>query len=886
MKRGKLTIFLGAVAGVGKTSAMLETARERIPEGLDIIVAWINTHGQHDTKALLNGFEVMPPRKLVSQGRIKREMDLDAVLRKQPQLVLVDDLAHINMEGSRHQHRYLDVEELLESGIDVYATLSIQQLESLNGSLARITGFHAVATVPDRIVDNADQIKMIDIPADELIRRFEDGRVFVPELHETGQKNLFQPANINALREYAFRYAARRVGKQMEEERQQGGITETWPVQERVMACISSSPFSVYVLRRARQIANDTNAELLVVHIEPPFTPQSDRDQARLGRNLQLAEDLGAKVVTLTSKDVSSGILNLAQQYNVSQIILGKPLQPTWRSFLRRRSVVDEIISKCAGIGVYVIPGEPSLKDPTIEASENFGQQENWGWSLAASFFLVALVTLFGKAYGAQLGLVNIGMLYLLPVVYASVRLGAAPSIIIALTSAFSFDIFFNPVLLHLSVFNMGYLITVIVFIVVAITTGSMADRLRSRMREAVHRETRTRALYDLARGLSAVADMKVLATEVVHHVSETVDAEVILFLPEDNQLEIAAASKAFSDLMLGPNEWAAARWSFHHAQRSGIGTETLIAARGFYIPVKTDEKTLDVLAVNPIKRLLSPEQINLLEALAGLAALAIGRLSLAAKAQQVKTLEESERLRAALFNSISHDMKTPLASILGGVSSLVDDRDRYDPDQQMSLLKSVQNGALRMNRLVGNLLDMARLESGYMKLNTEWCDIQDIIGVTLRENQDLLTDHQVTVEIPEAIGLVKADYGLMEQVLANLIHNAVKFSPDQSQISIRVTEEPGELMVAVADHGSGIPPADEERIFDKFYRIQSPGNASGTGLGLSICRGIVEAHGGKIWAKNREDGGSILYFTLPIQERAPHTGEPLQQGGLIHNER
>jgi len=500
-------------------------------------------------------------------------------------------------------------------------------------------------------------------------------------------------------------------------------------------------------------------------------------------------------------------------------------------------------------------------------------------WSVVFSLLMVVLITLLGKRYGDYLGLTNMGMLYLLPVVFASARLGVTPSVIIALISVISFDIFFVPPMLKLTVNDIRYLITFVVFMVVAFTTGNIADHLRFRIKESLHRETRTRALYNLARGLSAVTDMDLLARQVVDHVSQTIATEVALYLPEKNgSLKIAAASKAFSDLVLGPNDLAAADWAFKNSQHSGVGTDAFPGAKGFYLPVQTEAKTLGVLGVKPTRQLFSAEQTDLLEALAGLAALAIGRLQLAAEAQAIKAMEESERLRTALFNSISHEMKTPLASILGAVSSLVDDEALYNEEQKSTLLLSIKQGALRMNRVVGNLLDMARLESGYIRLNTDWCDIQDIIGVTLRENRDILHEHQVKINIPENISLIRVDYGLIEQVLNNLLHNAVKYSPSGSEIEVSVREAPGELQVSIADQGPGVAASDEKRIFNKFYRFQSPGHVSGTGLGLSICRGIIEAHRGLIWAKNRPDGGLLVSFTLPV-DNSSQLLEPIPRG-------
>ncbi len=504
---------------------------------------------------------------------------------------------------------------------------------------------------------------------------------------------------------------------------------------------------------------------------------------------------------------------------------------------------------------------------------------EKSGWSLVLALIAVGIITLLGRAYGDYLGLINMGMLYMLPVVLSASRSGVWGALTVALTSVLCLDIFFVPPLLFLTVSDPRYLITFVVFMMVAYTTGSMADMLRQRISQAVQNEQRARVLYDLAQGLSGVNDSEILIRKIAAQVAEILNAETALYLPDhEGQLKVAAASSALGDLVLGPIDLLAAQWAYNHAAPSGKGTDALPGARGYHIPIRTEEKILGVLGIIPSQEILAPEQIDLIEALAGLSALAIVRLELAAEAQEIKILENSERLRAALFNSISHDMKTPLSTILGAVSSLIDEGHLYNYDQKLALLGSIRQGSLRMNRLVNNLLDMARLESGYMKLNADWADIQDIIGVTLRENREILKGYNIKVAVSDKNRVIKIDYALIEQVLTNLLHNAVKHSPVHGEIEISVTEEPQNLLVSVADHGTGIPPGDEEKIFDKFYRLQSPGNVGGTGLGLSICRGIIEAHGGKIWAINRANGGSRFTFTLPL-EVAPQNAKNLEVG-------
>lgn len=865
--RGKLTVFLGAAAGVGKTYAMLETAHERTKEGFDVVIGWVETHGRKETEALVKGLEFVSPKQVEYRDRVFPEMDLDAVLKRRPQIALVDELAHTNIEGSRHAKRYQDVEELLDAGINVYTTFNVQHIESLNDTVAQITGVQVRETLPDRFLETADQIKLVDVPAEELIQRLREGKVYVPHLAAKAINHFFREGNINALRELALRYAAKRVGQKMEEYRFKHGIDSPWPTSERVMACISNSPFAIHVLRRARQMAENLDAEMIAVYVDSPgFSFRSTKAQADLANNIRLAEELGARVITVSSADVASGVLELAGKHNATQIVLGKPLRSRWRE-LFHGSVVDQIIRGSTGISVHVIPGEAVTSQPEVRPKNPLPQAR--GRSIFLSFGLAVLVTLVGLAFGDYLGLVNIAMLFLLPVLFASIRIGLWPSVLTATASVLFFDIFFVPPIMRLSVSDARYIITFAVFMVVAISTGTIAERLRFRIVDAVQRETRTKSLYELARSLSVVTDVQDLARKVVEHVADTFDSEVALYTPDElGQVKVIAANKGSSDLVLGVNELAVAGWAFHHAEISGAGTDILPGAKGFYIPLKNEEKVQGVLGVRPVIHYFSPEQTELLLALSNLSALAIARLNLALEAQEMRAIEQGERLRTALFNSISHDMKTPLSSILGAVTSLLEDEDVYDSVQKRTLLASIKKGALRMNRVVGNLLDMARLESGHMSLQTDWHDIQDIVGVALRENSEILQEHKIRVEIAPETGLVKMDFALMEQVLTNLLHNAAKFTPVGGEILVKANQTDHELIVSVADQGIGISVGDEERIFDKFYRLQSPLNVSGSGLGLSICRGIVEAHGGRIWANNCTGEGCEISFSIPLDDQ------------------
>lgn len=879
--RGQMTIFLGAAAGVGKTYAMLEAAHERLADGVDVVIGWVETHGRPETEALVKGLPIIPPRKLEYRDKIFLEMDLDAILQRRPRLVLVDELAHTNIPGSRHVRRYQDVEELLAAGINVYTTLNIQHLESLNDIVAQITGVRVQETVPDRFLEEASQVQLIDIPPEELIERLREGKVYVPPEAERALENFFRPGNINALRELALRYTAQRVEGQLDRYMRVHGIAGPWPAGERVMACVSSSPFSAQVIRAARRMAASLKAEWLAVHVEPPDgLPGDESQQEQLARNLHLAEKLGAEVITLVGEDPAEELLNLARRKNVTQIVIGRPLHPRWQE-LWQGSLVEKIVSGSQGISVHIIPGKMRPRGRTRAPERRYRRGPSPG-SYAGAAVAVLVVTAFGKVLHPAFDLANIELLYLLPVLISAVRWGRGPSILASLLGVLALDFFFVPPTLRFTIADLRYFLSFAIFLVVAIITGTMATRLKTQAENARRRENRLAALYSLSKKLAANTDAQEILGAVAKAVMEATDGEAVILMPDQGgQLGIRAVAPSLPGKWLDHNEQAVAKWVFDHGQMAGWGTETLAGAEGLYLPMKTQEKILGVLGVrlgHP-KRYLSPERQRLLEAFSSLAAMAILRLQLAAEAEQARCLAASEQLRTALFNSISHDLRTPLASITAAVTGLLEGGEIYQSEAREALLQTIKDGARRMNRLVSNLLDKARLESGMLKLNREWCDIQDIVGVVLDQLQETLEDHPVEVDIPPELPLVKADFSLIEQVLTNLLENASKYSPPGTGIALSVRQVGEELQVSVADRGCGIPDGDQERIFDPFYRLHLPHRVSGTGLGLSICKGIVEAHGGRIWAEPRSGGGAVFTFALPIDQQPKAQLPPLKEG-------
>lgn len=879
--RGRLTVFLGAAAGVGKTYTMLDAAQEALAEGIDVVIGWAETHGRVETEALLEGLPVVPPRSLEYSGKLFSEMDVDAVLQRRPKLVLVDELAHTNIVGSRHKRRYQDVEELLDAGIDVYTTVNIQHLESLNDVVAQITQIPVRETVPDSLLDRA-QIRLVDIPSEELLKRLEEGKVYVPDQAELAVKKFFRPGNINALRELTLRYTASAVDRQLEIYRRAHAIEGAWPARELVMACVSASPFSAQVIRTARRLATSLKADWIVAYVEKPGAANAEGPQAdQLSKNIRLAEELGAQVVGLTGYEVPAELLDLAHRRNVTDIVIGKPLgggaQIQWKG-----SLVDKVIEGSTGMSVHVVPGKPrQLEQAEPPKHRRRLRAVDARPYLAALVGIAALtVACKGLQFGLEpaLDLTNIALLYLVPVLFAALRWGRGPAIFSSMVSVLAFDVLFVPPQLSLTVADLRYLVVFAVFLAVGLVISELGSRLRSQEVTTRRREERTTALYALSRQMAAETDMRQLLDAVVRVVGQTLAADVAVFMPGEHGTLV---SKAKAASLSGERARAVADWVFTHGESAGKGTETLSGADGLFVPLKTQEKTVGVLAVAPQRpdTILMPDQRQLLEAFATMTAVAVIRLELAAEAREATHAAESERLRTALFNSVSHDLRTPLASITGAVTGLQEE-GVYDSAARRELIETVREGAERMDRLVGNLLDSARYESGMLRLNKEWCDVQDILGVALRRTSEVLKERPVQVDVPPGLPLVRADFTLIEQVVINLVYNAVKYSPPKTEVSITVAQTDETIEVSVQDRGPGVPEADRERVFDKFYRLYSPEHVSGTGLGLSISRALVEAHGGRIWVEEAPGGGGLFKFTLSVEEQ-PVVMEPgAKQGG------
>jgi two-component system sensor histidine kinase KdpD len=866
-RRGKLKIFFGAAPGVGKTYAMLEAAREQRAAGLDVVAGVVETHGRAETRALLDGIEILPPRLVEYRGTTLGELDLDAVLARRPAIILIDELAHTNAPGSRHAKRWQDSVELLDAGIDVYATVNVQHLESLNDLVAQITGIVVRETVPDSVLEQADEVELIDLPVDDLRQRLKEGKVYVPEQAAEAVRNFFREGNLIALRELALRRTAERVDAQMRRYRREHAIETTWPVADRIMVCIGPTPFASALVRAGRRIATRVGAPWVVAYVETPASARlPDEARARVVDTLRLAESLGAETVTLSGPKMSDEILAYARSRNVSRIVIGKPARPRWKRLLLG-SIVDALVTGSGEIDVHVISGERDAEPP--KRTRRRPRPTVWSeYGLAVAAVVVA--TGLAWAMFPRFELANIIMMYLLAVIAVSMRTGRGPSVLASVLSVAAFDFFFVPPHFTFAVSDTQYLVTFAVMLIVALVVSGLTVSIRAQAQAARERERRTSVLYAMSKELASTRQLTELLDVALRHLVDVFGGRMVLLLPDaSGRLEPRASLLA--PFHMDPNDVAVSQWAFEHRQPAGMGTDNLPGAQMVFIPLVASRGIVGVLGMRLADPHLfdGPDARHLLETFANQIALAIERGLLAEEAQSAQVNVESERLRNTLLSSVSHDLRTPLAAITGGTSTLLDPTARLDDSGRQELLETMHEEADRLDRLVQNLLEMTRLESGSVGVRKEPHAIEEPVGAALHRLGDRLRRRHITTAIPPDLPLVPIDPVLIEQVLINLVDNALNYTPEGSPIEISVSPRDGEVVVELADRGPGLAPGDEPRVFEKFYRGSTPG-MPGSGLGLAICRGIVEAHGGRIEAAMRPGGGAVFRFTLPTKEAAP----------------
>jgi two-component system sensor histidine kinase KdpD len=870
--RGRLKIFLGAAPGVGKTYEMLLSTQAKRREGVDVVVGVVETHGRRETQSLLDGLETIPRQEIDYKGHRLFEMDLDAILKRHPQLVLVDELAHTNAPGSRHPKRYLDVEELIAAGIDVFTTLNIQHVESLNDVVARITRIRVRETVPDSILDQADDIEVIDLAPDDLIQRLREGKVYVPQQAERAVRHYFQPGNLTALRELALRQTAQRVDDQLLSHMRAHAIPGPWPAGDRVLVCISEATNTPGLIRYAKRAADRLHAPLTAIYVETARTQRlSDVERDRIADYLRLAERLGASTITIPGRKIADELVAYAEANNITQIVIGKSFRPRWFEMVHG-SVVHDLLRKTGSISVHVISAEasePTLKSVATHAVAEAFRPEPYLGSAGA----VALALGFGEAIGRSVGVQSISLVFLMAVLGTAIAWGLLPALFASLLSVLAYNFFFIPPLYSFTIADPENLVALFFFLVVAVIVSNLTAAARRQIVSARARAKTTAELYAFSRKLAGIGTLDDLLWATVYQVSSMLRVRTVLLLPEPNASRLGVASAYPPEDQLDEADMAAAQWCWEHNHPTGRGSDTLPGGKWLFLPLRTGSGPVGVIGIERDLPgpLLTPDERRLLDALADQAAVAIERISLVRGLAEARVQAESDRLRAALLTSISHDLRTPLASILGTASSLRSYADKYDAADRDELLATLESEAERLNRFVGNLLDMTRLESGMVEIKLDLADVAEIVGAALERAGNILAQHRIEVTIAADLPMLRLDPMLFEQVLFNLLDNAAKYSPPGSRIDLRARQDGDTVTIEVIDEGPGIPPGDFERVFDKFYRVQGQDRRrAGTGLGLAICRGFIEAQGGRIEAQNRRDrSGAVLTIRLPVPEIA-----------------
>jgi two-component system, OmpR family, sensor histidine kinase KdpD len=865
-KRGKLKIFLGYAAGVGKTYTMLEAAH-RLQNETDLVVGYVETHGRAETEALLHGLEVLQRKPVQYRGVTVPEMDIDAVLARHPKIALVDELAHTNAPGSRHPKRYLDVEELLEAGIDVYATLNIQHLESLRDSVARITGVWVRETVPDSIIDEASEIELVDLPPDDLLQRLKEGKVYISEQIAQAVSNFFRKGNLTALREFSMRVAADRIDEQVQDYMESHTITGPWPTGERLLVCLSPGRWGNRIVRTARNLASQLNAAWTAVYVETPGSSLSDEQQEQLTNLMALAEKLGAKIEILQGLSIARTILEYANKKNITKIVLGKPARVHLRNLLST-SVANQIVRGSKYIDVYIVTGKGEPLEQAILPVRPLPVQ--W-WGYISSLSLVAISTFLGSLVHSFIDPVNISMLYLLTVVISAVYFGLGPSIVASVVGVLAFDFFFVPPFLSFAVSSVQYLFSFAVLLGVAIVVSYLTSRIRRQGELSLDRESETATLYSLSKELSSTLGLEATLKSVIGMARDHFGQNAVVYLPDRANADLLTPITSGQGDSIDENEKAVASWSYQHQKPAGRNTDTLPYAQALYLPLTTANGNVGVLSLRPIEAdsPLSVKQERMLKAFADLVATAIERAQLAEAANTAQILDATHKLQNALLNSISHDLRTPLVSIIGVLSSLQEGSVNLDEAAKDSLIQVASEEAARLNRLIANLLEVSKIEAGALKLTSRPSDLQDIVGSSIEQITARYKGRNITIQLQEGLPLIPVDSGLMVQVLVNLLDNAIKYSPQSTSVEVTGRKINDRIEIEISDRGVGIPEQDLVRVFDKFYRVQRPDNVTGTGLGLSICKGIVEAHGGTITAENRPGGGTVIRVRLPLPSTA-----------------
>lgn len=869
-RRGSLKIFFGYAAGVGKTYTMLTNAQKAAHQGRDVVLGYIEPHARPETQALVKGLESLSVREIPYRGVTLREFDVDAALQRHPEIVLVDELAHSNAEGCRHEKRWQDVQELLDAGINVWSTLNVQHIESLNDVVGHITGIVVRETIPDQVFDSADELELVDVTPEELLQRLGAGKVYLPEQAQRAIERFFQRGNLAALRELSLRQTARRVHSDVETARTQRAAVEPWASNERILVCVGPSPTTSRVIRTAKRLATALDAPWMAVAVDVTGDSSRSSAQQQISQHFRLAESLGSETVTLPGQRVATTILEYARSRNVTKLLIGKTNQSRWRRLLLG-TVVDDIIDQSGPIDVYVIQGEEDegAHKPVIRKASL--SPDLWQYAQATVWVTLAAMLDFGLRFQEFADSeANTAMLFLVAVAWTAYRLGRGPAIYSSILSVLVFDFFFVPPQYTFAVSDMQYLVTFAVMLAIGLVISTLTSGLRSQVERTRLREQRTSALYELGKQLSSIYGQDFLVMAAGAKLKEIVAQDVVIYLHSPPALPKAVFSQS-NAIVVHPVSQAAAQWVIEHNQLAGEGTNTLPNAPALFLPIIGSQRTHGALAIHAEspQRLFDPDLRRFIEACCSQLALALERDQLAVDAADARVQAEAEQVRSSLLSGVSHDLKTPLAAIAGASSTLLESEE-LDRATQRELLETIGTEATRLNRLIENILQMSKLDAGSTPTNRQWHVLEEIVGSALYRTRRELANHLVQVTIDERLPLIFVDGLLLEQVFVNLLENAAHYTPAGTEVSITARQDDRTVRISVSDDGPGIPPNSEERIFDKFFRAAPDDAGRGSGLGLAICRAIVKVHGGSITASNRPSGGAEFVIRLPLLRDAP----------------
>jgi two-component system sensor histidine kinase KdpD len=869
--RGSLRIFFGYAAGVGKTYTMLQTAHRARDEGRDVVIGYVEPHARPDTQTLADGFETLPVREVPYRGVSLREFDLAAALARRPEILLVDELAHTNAPDLVHEKRWQDVQELLDAGIDVWTTLNVQHIESLNDVIGQITGVVVRETIPDHVFDAADELELVDITPEELLERLQAGKIYLPEQARHALERFFQRPNLAALRELSLRQAARRVHTDVESARRRAAATEPWATSDRLLVCIGPSPTTARVIRTAKRMATALDADWLAVTVDVTGAAASAPSRQRVAEHVRLAERLGAETATLAGQDVATTVVEFARSRNVTKILIGRTHQPRWSRYFFG-SVVDDLIESAGSIDVSVIHGE---EDPAPTTRPDVARRPR----LDAIGMLEATLAVAAAAAAAAAlrwsGIsdaeANTVMIFLAAVAWSAFRHGRVPAAMASVLAVLTFDFVFVPPTLTFAVSDVQYVFTFAVMLAIGLVISTLTARLRGQVESTRERERRTAALYELGRQLAGVSGQEFLSAAAARKVSDIFGGEAAVYLNE-SPAPLAVVAGRDTAVAKHPLSLPAAQWATAHDQPAGTGTNTLAAAIAFFVPLVGSSRTLGAVGVraSDMSRLADPEERRLLEACAAQLAVALDRDRMTIEASEARIKAEAEVVRSNLLAGVSHDLRTPLAAIAGASSSLLGE-GVVDVVVRRQLLETIEAEARRLTRLLENILQMSRLDAGAATPNLQWHVLEEIVGSALHRVERGLTGRDVAIRIPGDLPLVHVDGLLLEQVLVNLLENTARHTPAGTHVTISAAVDGRNVRIAVADDGPGLPAGAEDRVFDRFFQAGPAADAGrGTGLGLAICRAIIEAHRGSITASHRPGGGAEFVIRLPLADDAP----------------